>query len=441
MKTTMKPQRTEAIRPAVMTAVTSILSLLLNASVAFGGDGDGGRVLWTVRLDDYTPIQFVAVAPASSPHAGTIYATAGEAIYAISPAGNVLWISPAAPSDGVAHSISLGADGTIYTGMGLVGDAYALVVALNPDGSVRWQYVPPVFGSLVTGPNVGPDGNIYAVQAPVPFNGLGAFSLDPDGNLRWSNVGDLPQDFPANTFWSTSDIEFGADRLHTGYVKIGFANPTIHTFSLAGDFLWSDAGLFPGTHSLPVVDPADRVLCTWGQTGLQAFSPDGAQEWFALHPNGASLVQRPAVDAQGNIYTGDFVGLELWALTPGGATRWVLPPEEAYLSHVAVSPDGRTLVITGQVFNGLHWVRGYAAEDGALLWQVDLPPENNLAQFANTYEPAFAPDSSAVYVTTQFVGSANDYGYLYAIALTDDGPPPPTAVTGDAVGSGNRQRR
>ncbi len=324
-----------------------LMTLVLISGMISTAHAGGGRVLRTVQLDQYTPTQFVTVSPA-----GTVYATGGDAIYAVSPQGEVLWMSHAAPSDGVAHSISLGADETIYTSMGIVQDQYALIVALNPDGSTKWQYVSPVCGSLVTGPNVGPDGNTYGMQSPAPFNGLGVFALDPAGNLLWSDPSDLSPDSPADTFFCTSNIVFETDRLHTGYIAIGgFVNPSLHRFSLDGDLLWRTLDASPHTTSLPVVDPTDRLVCTWGQTGMRALSPDGREEWFALHPNGASLVERPAIDSKGVIFTGEFVGVELWAINPDGTTRWVRAPEADFLSDVAVSPDDQTIVAGGSALD------------------------------------------------------------------------------------------
>lgn len=371
-----------------------------------------GRVLWRFQADAYVPTRFVAVGPD-----GTIYTTDRQALYAIAPDGALLWVSKdARTGDGNARAIDVGPDGTIYTGMGLVGDVYAIVVALNPDGSTKWQFIPPVPAPLLTGPNVGPDGNIYAAQDAFD-GGLGAFSLDPDGNLRWSNPG-VPDLGPGETTLTVSNIEFGTDRLHTGIVNLrSGGNPAIYTFDLKGAQLWTTWDLDVHNTSFPTVDPLGRVLCTWGQTGARALSPEGEEVWFTLHPDGASLVRRPAADSQGLIYTGDFVGVDLWALTPDGETRWVLPSEDnASLHDVAVSPDHATLLVSGGQ-DGLGFVRGHDPAGGEPLWRVDFAPENGMAQHVNHFQPAFSADSGVAYVTTHFAGSINDYGYVYAIAI------------------------
>ncbi|MHC4100934.1 MAG: hypothetical protein ACYSW1_08675, partial [Planctomycetota bacterium] len=133
-----------------------------------------GRVQWRFQVDDYNWVQFIAVAPD-----GTIYTSDSARLYALSPDGALLWVHQGA---GLGGPISLGADGTIYTG------GY-LVKAINPDGTLQWQF--PIQTGLVmlAGPNVGPDGNIYAIQdSDLEGNGYGVFALDPDGNLLFSNV-------------------------------------------------------------------------------------------------------------------------------------------------------------------------------------------------------------------------------------------------------------
>jgi outer membrane protein assembly factor BamB len=386
-----------------------VCGLLADTAVA-----QQSRVLWRFRTEGRTTKQFITRGPE-----GTIYTNDDTATYALRPSGALRWRSfeAAGLDGGGGRPISLGLDGTVYTGVGIVGDEYALVVALNADGSTRWKFPSPTPGALLTGPNLGPDGNIYGVQDVAVWGGLGAFSLDPGGNLRWSNQADLSGG--AGLLPDTnSQIAFGADRFHTGLVFLrSGGNPVIYTFSLGGDLLWTTWDLQPHTTSFPIIDPARRVLCTWGQTGMRALEPGGDQEWFSLHPNGASLVQRPAIDNGGKIYTGDLIGVDLWALNPDGTTRWVLPPEpDATLFQLGVSPDRRVIVAGGSSGpDQTGWVRGYAAATGMLLWQVNLPHENGMFQYVTSVEPAFSADSRVTYVTTQFAGDVNNYGYVLAI--------------------------
>jgi len=373
-----------------------------------------GRVLWRFQTDERTTVQFIARAPD-----GTIYTADGSATYALAPDGALKWASLAASGDSFgARPISPGADGTIYTGVDYVNvDEYVAVVALNPDGTVRWRFIPPTPGDLIIGPNVGPDGNIYAVQDTF-FGGLGAFALDPDGNLIWSNRGEFPLD--GADLITTSDIVFGTDRLHFGIVRLrSGGNPVIYTFSLDGEQLWTSETFDVHVTTFPVADPFQRVILTWGQTGLRAVSPDGEELWFTLHPNGASLVMRPTIASDGTIYSGDFIGVELWALTPAGETIFVRPRGGRIdsLTVINISPDDSILVTGGAIdSSSVAFVRGHSPVNGEALWQVRLTPENGLPQLVSSFDSVFSADSSTVYVTTQFAGGENDFGYLYAIA-------------------------
>ncbi len=384
---------------------------------ASGGDGGGGEVQWRFRVPDYVLIQFVEVGPD-----GAVYTAGGEATYALNPDGTLRWASAEASG---GYPISLGEDGAVYTASDP--QRRALVIALNPDGTLRWRFFAQPGSRLdLVGPNVGPDGNIYGVQGHVDGGGLGVFSLDPEGRLVWSNPGEPPIG-ALDSFNTRSDIVFGVDRLHAGVVGLrSGGNPFIDTYSLEGERLWSTRDVQIHTTSFPVMDPQHRVICTWGQTGMRAFAAGGKEEWVTLHPSGASVVKRPAVDAAGAIYSGDFISVDLWALNPDGTVRWVAPREFPHtLGELGISPDGRVLVAQGTGgFGADGWVRGYDPEDGSLLWQVDLPAENGAPQLASSFEPVFSPDSCTVYVTTHFAGSVNDYGYLLAIRAQECGPTP-----------------
>lgn len=389
-----------------------VLAAILGApgltATARGQPEGAGDVRWRVRIDDVPESpQFLAVAPD-----GTIYAAGRNRFYAVDPDGAVRWTTTAAFG---MRAISIGADGTIYTGAGTVsgGD----VVALDPaDGAVRWRFVPPNPHRLAAGPNVGPDGNIYAVQGDFAKVGtLGAFSLTPEGDLRWSNRGNPA--LTGDTIITLSEVEFGADRLHFGFYRTRSGSPVLYTFDLEGNQLWTTSDLRPPARTFPVMDPMNRVISSWGQTGVRAFSPSGTQEWFAVHPSGAQLIIRPTVDGAGIIYAADWLGVILWAINPDGSTRWVAPDKYPNgVNQIGVSPDDRVLV--AQAYDGEQYpVRGYDTADGSRLWTVQFAPEQGRLARPSTYEPVFSPDGCTAYVTVRYGGVDPDFGYLVAISL------------------------
>ena len=385
-----------------------------------------GRVLWKFQTDGIPAwFQYIGVGPDTR-----VYISDQVGLYALAASGELLWF---VPGIGSGRPIDFGPDGTIYTG-GPFSSA-PLIVALSPAGEIIWQFDGPDtrFGApLMSGPNVGPDGNIYAVQdtSLEPIEGLGAFSIDSKANLRWSNLGDpLLVDFTA----SNMAIKFSADRLFAGMEDVDSPHTPVWVFTFDGQQLWfsGDVGTFGG--NAPVVDPFGRLILRQGQTGIRAISPDGVLEWFTYHPGQPNFMRRPAVDSLGNIYTGDLIGIELWSLDPRGDTRWVLPAQEGGLSGgVGVSPDDAVIVVSGSVGEN-HWVRGYGTDAGELLWQVDLLPENGMAQMTINVEPAFQAAGDVAYVSTHFAGDVNNYGWLYAIATAD---PPLRGSPGDLNNDG-----
>ena len=365
----------------------------------------GSRIRWKFQMDSSFPGPYVTVAPD-----GTVYSGDLSRLYALSPDGALLWV---AESAGVRRPISLGADGTIYTGGNLV-------KALNPDGTVRWEFPDPFPGSdLVAGPNVGPDGNIYVAQDTFHGGGLGPFSLDPDGNLLWSD--------PDNQLigaWggSNSEIAFGQDRLFIGNVTQAGSLPILTAFDFDGNQLWSsvpqDLDLHTGTS--PKMDPAGRIIVGWGAAAMQALNPDGSVDWLSPHPEGGNFLFMPGIGPDGTLYTAGWLGIQLWAINPDGSTRWALPYSGGWLNALNVSPDGSIILVGGaDNIATPDWVRGYDTADGTFLWQADLVAEAGNDQFVYSRPPTFTPDSQTVYFNTWFSGNVG-FSNLFAVDVSLD---------------------
>ncbi|MHC5004864.1 MAG: thrombospondin type 3 repeat-containing protein, partial [Planctomycetota bacterium] len=338
-----------------------------------------GRVQWRFQTDREANLQFVTRAPD-----GTVYTSDLDNLYALGPDGALLWIATGA---GGGRPISLGADGTIYTGGSLSeGLNGRIVKAFNPDGTLRWQVESVTGQNLLAGPNVGPDGNIYAV---------------PGGN---------------------SEITFGDGQFYASWEVNASGPASVHVFDMDnGNLLWDAGDVGVSAYGYPVLDALCRLLLAHTGSGTVAVTPDGDPDWIAVYPPGTNSLLQPVVGASGTNYGGDWLGVGLWAFDTGGRTLWVGTATDDQLYRLGVAPDESLIVAGGAgVFGEPGWIRGYDTADGAMAWHVGLANENGVIQYPTSWSPAFTPDSQTAYVTTCFFSDVNDYCYLYAIDVPFD---------------------
>ncbi len=377
-----------------------------------------GRVQWRFQTDEQTVLQFITVAPN-----GTVYTSDLNNLFALSPDGGLLW---AAQGAGGGRPISLGADGTIYTGGSLSeGLSGRIVKSFNPDGTLRWERISTPGNNLLAGPSVGPDGNIYAVQDTTSGEGLGVFALDPDNNVLFSNV----------QFFSfaggNSEITFGPDRFYASWQFNASGPLAFHAFDAGnGNLLWDGGDVGVSANGLPILDSIGRLMLGHAGSGVVAVTPDGDPDWVATHPGGSNSVLQPSMGASGTGYAGKWLGVGLWAFDANGDTVWLAPESSDMLHRLAVAPDESILVAIGTSgFGNPGWTRGYDTAAGALNWHFELPPENGANQESSS-PPTFAADSQTTYFTGGFLGAVNDYGYLYALDVPFD---PEADSDGDGI--------
>ncbi|MHC4219333.1 MAG: IPT/TIG domain-containing protein [Planctomycetota bacterium] len=378
------------------------------------------RVRWRFQTDRYSPLQFITVAPD-----GTIYTSDLNTLFALSPDGALLW---AVPGAGGGRPISLGGDGTIYTGGSLSeGHNGHIVKAFNPDGSLRWQVESAVGPNLLAGPSVGPDGNIYAVQDSSSGEGLGQFAVDPDGNVVFSQVQFI------SFAGGNSEITFGDGRFFASW-EVNASGPlAIHAFNLDGDLLWDGGDVGVSANGLPILDSQGRLMLSWAGAGTVAVTPDGTYDWITTHPGGSNSILQPTMGASGTAYAGKWLGVQLWAFDTAGNTLWVSPDTADHLHRIRVAPDESMIVAMGtRGFGNPGWARGYDTVAGGLVWHLELPPENGANQESGS-TPVFTPDSQTAYFTSHFLGSVNDYGYLWAVDVPFD---PALDSDGDGYSNG-----
>jgi len=350
-----------------------------------------GRLAWRFEMSG----MYALSRPATGPDGSVYEVDISGNLYALTHAGSLKWIFNGAGPNG----LSIGADGTIYTG-----DESA-IVAVNPNGTLKWRYVENPRAFILLGPNVGPDGNIYAVAD----EGLGVFSLTPTGRLRWS----IPerydraivfhQEITFGPAGSREQLYFHANRHFKG---IGLGGQT--RFTVDGD------------GSQPSVAPDGTVMThTWtnGAGGvLYAYNPKtGQPKWsFYVSPNNVSTA--PDVDLNGNTYVGWNLAY-LYSLSADGQQRWKFTqPGFGILYDPIVNPSGTVVITGGQPNYGeMGYFEAINATNGALLWKhnMGLDPASGMpiVPFARA---RFSADGKMAFANAIVLG-VYDHSFLFGI--------------------------
>ena len=232
--------------------------------------------------------------------------------------------------------------------MDIVGNAYAAVVALDPaDGSVKWRFVAPNTAPIDVGPKVGPDGNIYGIHVRRSQQRSRLFRARPAGqpylvqpgqpDYRRAYIHHEVRDHFRRRSPPRRNV-VSPKRLHGVCTR---------SRSARAAQLWTYWDLQNTGATFPTMDPFNRVITAWPQTGLRAITADGVEDWIRVHPDQVNI-ERPAVDWLGNSYTGNASGVRLWSLDPAGNTRWIRPSEFPNgLDELGITPDDQIIVAGG----------------------------------------------------------------------------------------------
>jgi hypothetical protein len=352
-----------------------------------------GRIKWRLRMEG----AYSLVRPARGPD-GTIYAVdVRSRLYAVTPGGALKWIVPNAGAKGV----SVGRDGTIYTG------SENDVKAFAPDGTLKWTFVQNPRAFILIGLEVGPDGNIYGVAS----SGMGVFSLRPDGTERWRTP--EPYDRLNVTY---AEIAFGANH-GTRQLYFGANN---HVRAVRLD---DGASVFTlGGAAQPVVSPFDSSV----HFTERAYSPDGQLLWTFTFPVSGVPVSTPALGADGTHYTVNRM-FELYALALNGTAKWNLTLPN-YVGRPNVDPTNSLVVLgSGNTLNVRSFILGVSTASRSIAWQVELAPEEPTVFNSWTGQYGFnhgvdglgrfTDDGGTVYIATYIAGGGvvKDRSFLYAI--------------------------
>jgi hypothetical protein len=354
-----------------------------------------GRVRWRFKAD----ADYIHSRPAVAKN-GTVYTidVYGH-LYAVSPTGGLKWIFNATGSG--FGNVSVGPDGTIYTG------STSSIFALRPNGTLRWKFDQNPGAFILLGPNVGPDGNIFAVGT----QGLGVFSLTPQGKLRWST----PENYD-RPIVILQELVFGTAAQSRLYFH---ANRHLRSVALDGSSVFT----YPDALDTLLGDPqpavaADGSLYTnlrpeGGGEGLSlgSFDPNGNLQWKVLN-NLTNVLSTPEVGSDGIVYDGRNLS-ELYAIKPDGTVKWKYT-DSLYLLSPVVSPINDKIFVDGFV-NGQPGFFEAISTKGRFLWKVELPSENGL-NVSPMSRPRFAPSGKTAYIGTSIPGQgSNPYCYLYSV--------------------------
>ena len=404
----------------VIVALT-LLAVFFAPRAAHAAPGD---VKWRFEVGG----QYILQPPAVAPDGSVAVVGSSGRLYSLTPDGALRWSVPGVGGEG---GPSIGSDGTVYVGLG------ERITAVAPDGTIRWTFIEPTVGQgVIAGPTVGPDGNIYVVS---DLGGLGAYALSPAGDLLWNNPGD-PNFLEYGQLGA--EIVFGSGRLFASFDEFPAEQTAMmYALTVGGTQDWAVAvpdanDIFMQRQAQPAVGPGGGLYLTGlsGPSGwaLVRFDQSTGSVVWTYTQSPANGMSPPSVGPDGSIYLSRSLGY-LDAVDPGGDNRWTYF-DGSIIDQPRVSPDG-SLVVAGDRpnFGEPGTLRGWDAATGTPAFTTELPTEDSGFQIVFT-PPRFSADSATAYVGTATFDRP-ETSFVYAVDLTDGGPPPrtPRGSTGGAT--------
>ncbi len=258
-----------------------------------------GRLRWTFdSIGWMAPIPNTGFTPAIAAD-GTIYANGRYSLFAVKPDGTMKWkydfpLIDNVFSSGERHTAgshrsapTIAADGTVYVntergGHDPTGNVDGGVYALGTEGNLKWRTY-DVGGTAA--PVIDKDGTIYsAVGGYGPSDTAKLLAIHPDGTPKWSVLTEL---------WIEASPSIGAD-----------------------------GTLYAGTTHHPLDVPAwFYAISPEGQIKWKYDTYDDVKDLPPAQTNPPDIYNSPAVDADGNVYFGNEVGL-FYCLTSDGNVAW-----------------------------------------------------------------------------------------------------------------------
>jgi outer membrane protein assembly factor BamB len=327
---------------------------------------------------------------------GTIHFAAADGIYALSPAGQLLWKAPL-PFGPVVAAPTLSPDGTLY-----LASQSGKLFALDRSGSLIWESVDTKH-KLVTPPALGDGPTLYATD---DHSNVFAFAPSVQANYQWDLVtfdNSAKKDglllgsnnpYDPRLLYSTPAI--GRDDMlylvHESWLYQISPNAQIQHYTQ----------FYGGSPGFPAIGPEGNVYIGghhWAT--LAAIDVQGQQLWGTR--TSGPVLGSPVIDLTGQIYfcDSDFAK----AYSTDGRQIW-------YLQLACNS--GPALASDGTLFLGVNGPSPRAgppltylvavSSDGHLKWKTEI-------HGAVRDAPAIAPDGTIFFTTDQgYVYSAFDSG-------------------------------
>ncbi len=291
---------------------------------------------------------------------GTIYLGVGRLpVLALDPAnGSILWQAQGNAATADRSQAAVGANGHLYVGA-RDNDLWSIDAS---DGSTDWRFKAAFDGDVQTPPMIGPDGAVYMATDALAAGQF--YAVWPDGTQKWHTViGGSPHNVsPAlspdqETVYITRGgkilVALDAD---DGIEKWRSETPARPTGSRVANFT-------------PVVG-ADGTIFFAARTGVFAFDPtDGAISW-SFEPARTQFASSPALSSGGRLFVGGSSGQisTFYALdADDGSELWqfALPlPCQFVNTQAAVGLNGTVYFGCGRMlyaFNGTS---------GAKIWEM-----------------------------------------------------------------------
>jgi hypothetical protein len=261
-------------------------------------------------------------------------------------------------------------DCVTYVGTIYVGDRDNTLTAFDPDGKVLWTYNHGFEGDIWSSPAIGPNGTIYYAHSQTT-QGFGVFTaLNPDGTLKWNYViGQSVTDAPA--------ID------PSGFIYIPSSDGFLHKFEDKGDHAirkWRVS--VGGGLSHPVLDPDGAVLYIGTTAGLKAVDlkavdvdPNSVPVLWTFTTAGSAGT--PVLAGDGTLYVGSkSVKTKMfYSINANGTLKWPYGP-------VQVEDDVNALPILGAdgvVYAAIGRSVKALSPQGTVLWSY--PTGNQIISY------------------------------------------------------------